>query len=181
MRPFWRFWLPWVLTNVVAVATALAALSGAIQAGVSGVIPEVVFAPVWASGLLWGFTGALIGGGQWLVLRRLLPGAGRWVWASALGTAVGVAAMFLAFIATGGEAEAASAPDLAVIGTAGGAAVGASQWLVLRRLVRRARWWVLTSAAGAGGGVLTYSLLTGDNIRLPVLLVGGGTGGVSTV
>src|SRR5688572_16671660 len=104
MRMLWRLWLPWVLVSTVTTATGLALIRAVVDAGVSGLIPEGVFGLVWIPGLLWAVAGALVGSGQWLLLRRLLPRAGGWwVWASSLGTAFGVAAMFLAFLATGGE------------------------------------------------------------------------------
>jgi hypothetical protein len=88
--------------------------------------------------------------------------------------------MFLALIATGGEAASASAFDLMVIGAVGGATIGAAQWLVLRRLFHRAGWWVLASAKGVAAGVFSYSVLTGSGTQLFVLLAGGGAGGAIT-
>jgi hypothetical protein len=179
MQTLLHLWLPWILVNTVATATSMGALRATIHAGLSGNIPEPAFVLVWIPGLLWAFAGGVVGGGQWLVLRRVLPRSGGWVWASAVGAAVSVAVMFLAFWASGGATDGASALDLGVVGAAGGAALGAVQWLVLRRLVHRAGWWVPANAAGVGVGALLYILLTRGGSSLTGVLAGGCAGGAA--
>jgi hypothetical protein len=81
--------------------------------------------------------GAVIGGGQWLVLRRLLPGAAWWIAATALGQAVGLAVGApLVGYGTGPR-------DLALQGAVTGLAIGVLQALVLRRGGANALWWAL--------------------------------------
>jgi hypothetical protein len=72
--------------------------------------------------------GTVIGGGQWLVLRRLLPGAAWWIAATA--------AAPLVDYATGPR-------NLALQGAVTGLAVGALQALVLRRGAANGLWWAL--------------------------------------
>ena len=85
--------------------------------------------------------GILVGVFQWLVLRRYVTGAVRWVLAS-LGAAVAGALLALGV----GLFDA----DLGWVAGAGlyGTLVGVLQWLVLRRQVARAGWWVLATTVG---------------------------------
>jgi hypothetical protein len=78
---------------------------------------------------------------QWLVLRRHFNRAGWWVLASITGFAVGKAL---------GDALAQAdlgAVGLALSGAAIGTSLGIAQWVVLRRHVEQAAWWVLASVA----------------------------------
>ena len=86
--------------------------------------------------------GAFVGVAQGLVVRRRIAPMGWWVLASILGFGVGLAA---------GEAVGPGVPLIvgrALIGTIIGLAVGVAQWLVLRRQVARAEWWILASVVG---------------------------------
>ncbi len=139
----WRFWLWWVLASTVgwAVGGGLSGTLGSIQAGYVG-------------GMTVGATGA--GMLQWLVLRQRIDRAGWWVLATVLASA-GVGALIVALGFVGGRAWGATwsaDPGRVVGGLAGmgffGTVLGALQWLVLRRQVARAGWWVL---AGGGGWV----------------------------
>ncbi len=100
-----------------------------------------------------GYVGIAVGGTvagalQWLVLRRQVARAGRWVLAS-LGAAAVVGVVVFGV-------GAVSADVGWVVGAAAfGTVLGALQWLVLRRQVARAGWWVLASTVGwvVGGPV----------------------------
>jgi hypothetical protein len=85
--------------------------------------------------------GVLVGVLQWLVLRRYLAQAGRWVLAS-----LGATAVFALVVFSLG----AFSPDAGLVGGAVlyGTVVGVLQWLVLRRQATRAGWWVPTSTVG---------------------------------
>ncbi len=80
---------------------------------------------------------------QWLVLQRRLPRSWRWLAYTAAGWAAG-ALLALAV----GEFEAGFFPGLFV-----GSAAGLAQWLILRREVRWAAWWIPISAAGWSTGL----------------------------
>ena len=93
---------------------------------------------------LWLITGLLMGFGQWLVLRRWVDRARWWILASTAGwggaaalgtTAYGIFAAELRWEAVG----IAVALPVLFFGT------GLFQWLLLRRWVRRAGWWLLAS------------------------------------
>jgi uncharacterized integral membrane protein len=158
-RPQWRFLLKWVLASAVGgtvgafvagtvywsvgwtVARAVARAVGgggpdAVLGAVLGVIPDAVFGAVF---------GTMVGTAQWMVLRKRIHRSGWWVLASAVGWAVGqavsrVVALFV--VDTAGLDV-----GWAVVGGAMvGAVLGTAQWMVLRKRVHRAGWWVLASA-----------------------------------
>ena len=140
-RVEWRFGLWWVLGTIVgwvvgfticeAIKAFLASLAHALEYGLDGAV-----------------LGTCIGIAQWLVLRRLIPRAGWWLLASIIGFAVGkgvsdVVAHETGFVGFGGAAI--------------GAVLGIAQWIVLRRHVAQAGWWVLASALAwaVGWGIIS--------------------------
>ena len=117
---------------------------------------------------------------QWLVLRRRIAAAGWWILAGAVGGALGGAPAWLVALHLPRLAHQFGLTLDAAAAVATGARVGAvalagvAQWLVLRRAVRRAGWWVPICAVAAlvgdrvsgtavGGiaGLAIYSALTG--------------------
>ena len=178
IRPILTFWLPWVLANAVAAGASVAVIWGVIHAGWSGSLPEVVVAAVWVSGLLFAAVGAMVGVAQWVVLRRLIAGAGGWIAASAFGAVVGTAAVGL-FLNLLSWAWAPWSVGWLATGASGGAAVGAVQWVVLRRAVGGAGWWVLASAAAASAGAIPYYLLTLGDDGICRVTAGGTIAGVA--
>ncbi len=158
----WKFWLWWVLATAfgwgVAVAVGLAVV-GAVGLALAVVLGRAVGVSGFlaaAVGLLvgevmgWAVPDAMIGTMQWLVLRRQVPRAGWWVLATAFGWFVGVP-VGLTGVGAVGQPR-AEAIGLLVMwplgGAVAGAVLGVMQWLVLRRRVPRAGWWVLASAVG---------------------------------
>jgi hypothetical protein len=120
------FWLRWLPTFVGFIA------GGALATAASGRLDSLAAAVVGGA-----LAGAVIGGGQWLVLRRLLPGAAWWIVATAVGQAAGLAVgAALVGYETGPG-------DLAVQGAVTGLAIGALQALVLRRGGANGLWWAL--------------------------------------
>jgi hypothetical protein len=82
--------------------------------------------------------GLVMGILQWVVLRQYLRRAGWWILASAVGWSGGWAiALALAPQGIGILTE----PLL-------GAAIGTLQWLVLRRQLHQAGWWIVVSSLG---------------------------------
>ena len=109
---------------------------------------------------------------QWLVLRQRIARAGWWVPATVLSSAV-VGGVIVAVGSSGGRdwnVTWSADPGRVVVGLAGmslfGTVLGALQWLVLRRRVARAGWWVLA------GGV---SWITGAPLGA---VLGGGLSGI---
>ena len=139
------FWPQWVLATAVGWAAGET---------VAFAVPEDNVA---IGALHTAVIGALIGAVQWLVLRRWLAGAGWWVAASAAGMALGGGAAFAASFATG--ADVIQPWALAVLG----APLGIAQWLVLRRWLAGAGWWVPLNVLGlpvsfAAGLIVSFSL-----------------------
>ncbi len=82
--------------------------------------------------------GALTGILQWLVLRQQMRRAGWWIAATIAGWLTGWA--LVAFAVPPGASFLAGATV--------GSVTGLAQWLVLRRHMYRAGWWILVSALG---------------------------------
>ena len=125
---------------------------------------------IFASTLGWLFGWALLGEIgiglvtgtlQWFILRELVLQAGWWILASALGWAGGLVLIVLVL-----------PPEAGVLGAIlVGAIIGAAQWLVLRRWVYGAGWWVPISALGWAAGLMGFL-----GIWMVGTLVGGVTG-----
>ncbi len=99
----------------------------------------------------WGLLGQLslgltIGLGQWLVLRRQYPGQapGWWILASTVGWLASWAVIVSGLLIPPNPGSVETLLASTVIG----AIMGVAQWLVLRRLVYRAGWWVMASVVG---------------------------------
>ena len=149
-----RLWLAWV---------AAVTMGWAVDWAVGWVVVEVVsrVSPdaIWAAFLFHGphVVGIGVALLQALVLRRRLAQAAWWI------LATGVAAVFGELIrisVTGAvydamvEIDAAFLTSIALSILAGGLLVGAAQWLILRRLVERAGWWIPASGLGLIAGWL---------------------------
>ena len=125
--------------------------------------------------LVWGallFRGAhVLGVGvavlQGLVLHRHLAQAGWWILATGVaavlsGIAVLAATADVLYIIRGIEVSSVASIALSVLGS--GLLVGCSQWLILRRHVARAGWWIPVSGLSlvvgwlVGAIVLEYAL-----------------------
>jgi hypothetical protein len=130
----WVFWFLWIM------ATAWGWVFG------------WILGSYLISGIALVATGIAIGALQWLVLKQRMIRSRRWIPATAAGWAVGWAIAFVAVPAELGF----------LYGLALGAATGITQWLVLRREVHWAAWWVLISA-------LAWTLALGPLSREPVV------------
>ncbi len=134
--------------------------------------------------------GTVVGTAQWLVLRRPLKSIKWRVWV--LATAIGAFVAWTlgmipsTFIFTGadtGGASSAQMSDLmvytlaAVMGFVLGSILGVPQWLVLRRHLPKAGWWVLANAlAWMVGMVVVFGGINfipsgGSTITIPLMLL----------
>jgi hypothetical protein len=138
MRGLWLRWLPTCIGFFVGGELAILAVGRVDSIGAA---------------LLGGsIAGAIIGGGQWLVLRSRLPQVGWWIAATAIGEALGLA-VGAAVVGYGTDPG-----ELAVQGAVTGLAVGGLQALVLRRQGFRWHWWALaTPPLWALGWIVTWA------------------------
>jgi hypothetical protein len=92
-----------------------------------------------------GIAGALAGLYQWALLRKRLSGLGGWIPVTVACWAAGTA---IAYGLTKAQASETLTEWLIFLlaATAGGAILGAGQWLLLRRSLNRALWWIPASA-----------------------------------
>ncbi|UCC63177.1 MAG: hypothetical protein JSV36_20970 [Anaerolineae bacterium] len=132
--PFrWAIWPWWVLLSAVGGGVGFALGLTAAEAA-SWILARPVFEAV-----VYGILGTSVAILQWLVLRAHVPRASRWVLASAVGwTLVGALADLVQI----------KAGLIALWPAIVGAAVGAFQWLFLRKYVLLAGLWILASASG---------------------------------
>jgi hypothetical protein len=211
-KPGWGFWLLWVLASTAGWTVGGAVSDAVFHAAFNAVLNAVVDAVGWnvIEAVGWNVAyavrltvveavgGAVVGAGvgavagvaQWLLLRRQVRRADWWILASTAGWAVGLAvgdAVFHAVLnAVGGAVGWAVAG--AVVGAVGGAVAGVAQWLLLRRQVRRAGWWILASTAGGAVGWAVGDAVVGamgSAVRFAVVLavgdaVGGAVSGIIT-
>ena len=146
-----RLGLPWVIANIVGWVIGFFVCEAV----------NTFLATFFVDGLI---IGASVGIAQWLVLRRRIAPIGWWVVASIVGYGVGKAV---------GEASVQGIPTVAGLGLIGaliGAFVGIAQWLVLRRHVSLAGWWVLANIAAWALGWSIIGFVE-DSAGWPILMV----------
>lgn len=91
-----------------------------------------------------------------------------WMVASSAGWALGLAGGFAVGFGTGGVVGGTAGQ--ALFGAVLGASVGTLQWVVLRKRVKRASWWVLFTTLGMGAG---FALIEAATPTLSWVLGGG--------
>lgn len=174
----WHLRRRWVFANTLGEVAGLGAaavvgvgLARAIEAAM-GAFAGLALAGVMI--LVGTLEGAVVGIAQWLVLRRPIRNiSGRaWVLATAIGAFVAWTLGMIPSTLMSAGADAAAPPVemsdtvmyglAALMGFALGPILGFPQWLVLRRHVRKAGWWVLANAAAWAVG-------------MPVVFVGAGS------
>ena len=132
------YWLAWVLASIMGFG--MGALLGLYFA--YGLFDRDPFDIIMGLtlGTVMGATGGYF---QWFVLRERIAGAGLWWLASALGVGLAMSAVVAA---NTGENYAMVG---VLIGSVFGVAGGILQWLILRRKVSRAGWWLLANLLGS--------------------------------
>lgn len=137
---FWRFVWVSAVGGTVGVVAGMSAGNLTHRAQ-----PESV-AAAWA--ISGAFTGLGVGLAQWVALRRLVRQV--WLWpvlttiASSLGNVLGWAVGE----ALGWQLKGSYWDVWGVTGAVLGATVGCAQWLLLRREVKAARWWITATIFG---------------------------------
>ncbi|MDM9385035.1 protein kinase [Chlorogloeopsis sp. ULAP01] len=146
----WGFLLKWILATTVGVV--MGAVVGLV---VGAAVGNVNAGNTVAAAIAGTFVGIM----QWLVLRRQIYQAGWWVLATAVGFAV-FGAVANALIGAVFGAVFNALID-AMAGAVLGIFVGIMQWLVLRRQIYQAGWWVLATAVGFAVFGAAFNTVTG--------------------
>ncbi len=184
-----RLWLEWTLATLVGYAAGiLIVLPWTINLAYAGQ-PEVLIGV--ASGVVWG---AAVGIAQWLVLRRhAWQVAGWWVVATVAGAMLGLGlgmalaqAVNLSSLMVADRGASAFVRLLPVVlqtsltGAVVGVVLGAAQWLVLRRSIQPAGWWIIASGLGWMIGMGLGAALASVITTIGALLVTGIASGALT-
>jgi hypothetical protein len=157
----WSIWLQWVLASILGygigttIGNTLANLIPAMtctQSFSDSFIDRLTniacIQPSLGLILIVVFLGLAGGFMQWLVLRRHIPAAGWWVPASALGFPI-------ALVVADGAGRRLDIATPILMGVLFGVLSGILPWIVLRRKITRAGWWVLAHLLGSlVGGAL---------------------------
>jgi hypothetical protein len=149
------FAIQWLLANAAGVAAGLASIRafGQLSFICAAIIPSVL---------------------QWLLLRAKVTGLGWWPVISSVGLTAG---FFLGMLPM--NMAGVDGPQVAPLFALGfalmGAVPGTLQWLLLRRRVSGAGWWVLASSVGMiGCGMMFLRLTRGADVHVAS---GGAAGG----
>lgn len=155
------FWCRWVIANLVGELFGLGLV------GVIGYLVIYAFGEPEFVGYMLSFAalviglgaleGAIVGSAQAIVLRRRLPQLRIWVAATMLAAVVAWTLGMLSgtLLSLDGSASSATPSEisdnlqvvLAVpMGLVAGTILGIPQWLILRRYISRAAWWVGANA-----------------------------------
>jgi len=134
--------------------------------------------------------GAVVGVSQWLVLRREVRWANRWIWATVAGWGLAAIAWWSEYKLLGGSHFQVSEQYLGVAtvlaGAITGTAIGLGQWIIMRRFVMISILWVLGSMISwLAGAIVSATVITSADfgyltyliaMLAPSLFVGLGTG-----
>jgi hypothetical protein len=134
----WGFWLQWVVANTVGIGLAVKGIDGVARPTVDASVSNPALRRV-----LMVFSIAVIavvlGGVQWLVLRRRIGQSAWWGIATAITFWVGASVVEVAYFA-GVSLTAGFVVDFLLSGPV----CGILQWQILKRQVTQAGWWALT-------------------------------------
>ena len=141
------YWLAWFLASVMGYGMgAILGMSAAYRLFDRDPFDVIMGVTL---GTVMGVTGGYF---QWVVLRERIAGAGLWAMAGALGLGL---AMSVIVAADTGENYALAG---VLIGSIFGVAGGILQWLILRRKVPRAGWWLFANFLGSLIGAIAIPL-----------------------
>ena len=154
-QPDGFFYLGWVMLSALAILLAFGGTfvvlglavdwigDWIIVNGERRITEDYLFSFVFPP-LIWFFTSGL----QYALLRRHLPKMGWWILTTGAGWLFMVGLFYLAiqFLDRNNLTATTNTAVFAVVG----AAIGLLQWMLLRRRLSRAAWWIAASAIGWG-------------------------------
>ena len=148
-RAQWLLWWRWVGASAAGELVGLP-LAVLIVSTAIGTVADGASLILIVAGALAGLVnGVIVGGLQWLALRRLVQRLSGWQWT--LATALGSALPWALGLSMRSSLRLAQGNDEAVLGAAllmgllTGVVLGSAQWLVLRRVLHQAGWWMPAS------------------------------------
>ena len=178
MRRTPRTRLGWLAAGVALVLLSAGGgytadmIHGGMWAVLGDAINEHWLLLVFSGIALWLMTGLLMGFGQWLVLRRWVDRAWWWIlaagagWGGAVALGMTTGLIFIEELRWEIVGWALMVPAIFL-------GVGLFQWLLLRRWVRRAGWWLLASGLS---WIVPFSLTFGLIVLLESQSPDGGYG-----
>jgi hypothetical protein len=170
-KPNWLFYLAWIVLPTLAIPIAFVLFSIILNLLVTSVGDYIdvngerrITEDYLGAYIIFPIISLLTGVVQYWLLRRFLPRMGWWVLATAAGWLLGFVLIFGPF---GVLAYFRTADPWVVDATfvVMGLSIGVGQWLLLRRRLPRAGWWIVGTAVGWG----LIRLATRDSFG-PVLL-----------
>ena len=155
-------------------------LTGWVLAGTVGYSVGFATGLAWFGTLIWGW---IIGGAitvtlQYVFIRQRLAQSGWWIFVSIVGLITGIALSMLILIAIQGAGITVAFVAILSIGASIGLGLGLGQWIVLRRQLRQAGWWVLMSTVGYALGLLAADNTPLDFLPATLLVFGPEVGGL---
>lgn len=179
-------WERWVLATAVAELVGLN-MAVVINASISMFGNLNMYAILLLVGIL---EGAVLGFAQWLVLRRYIHNATRWILATTIGALLAwliglLVSIIMAFASVlNGGRTATLLLGVVLLGTGVGTVLGFAQWLVLKPYVRvylrSSAWWVFPNALAWSQGLLVAFLGAGieksHEFSIQTALIGTATG-----
>lgn len=153
-KPRWSFYASWIMLTALCVPAAFI-VSLVILKMVTGIVGSFIYVngvrhiteDYLAMYTLVPLMGLFIGLVQYWLLRQYLPGMGGWVPLTIGGWLLG-----MLLVALPGWLHWMEAPlsDLALIFLLMGFSIGLVQWLLLRKRLPQAGWWIAANLAGWG-------------------------------
>jgi hypothetical protein len=154
-----KLWLEWVLASTLgwAIAFSVAAPTGSFAHWITRWTVVVIALSI--------LMGAILGLGQWIVLRQHMARANYWVFASAIGFGIGLT--LSTKVAIGHDVVTGVLLGHLVLGSV----LGLAQWITLQRRLRETIFWMLASVLGwsIGNGVADTLLVDTHTIDVRAL------------
>jgi len=163
-KPKWSFYPAWIILTLLCVPVAFFLALASLR-----VITSIVGDYIYVDGVrritedylgmyvFVPFVGLLTGVLQYVLLRRFLPRMGWWILATTGGWLLGA---LLILIPSWFNFWTYESPDIYLVFTLLSLSIGMSQWLLLRRRLPRAGWWIGANVVGWG----LLGLITGDSL-----------------
>lgn len=163
-KPRWSFYLTWILLTFICIPIAFL-LNFAILAVIIYFAGDIIYVDGVrriTEDYLFMYTlipilSLLTGAVQYGLLRRYLPRMGGWILATVAGWLLGTLLIALQSWLNWTDERFYLERSLLLMGLA----IGAVQWLLLRRRLPQAGWWI---GANAAGWVLSALIITGNSL-----------------